>query len=169
MMHVLIRKGLAADVTALVELSGRTIRASYGSFLGGKAVEEFLGSGAVEQYVRDSLVDCWVAVREGRIVGYSVCRGDLIDLMMIDQAVHRQGLGTELLRCVEESMGGRYAELRLESLEANAPANAFYRKHGWREESRYLDQESGVHKIMFKKAARVCSRPGGESMPPDRS
>jgi hypothetical protein len=42
--------------------------------------------------------------------------------------------------------------LRLESFEANQPANAFYRKNGWREVSRYFDKGSGVDKLTFQKA-----------------
>jgi GNAT superfamily N-acetyltransferase len=90
-------------------------------------------------------------VRGAQIVGYAVHRDDLIDLMMIDHTGHRQGLGTELLRHVEELLHERFEELRLESFEANEPANAFYRKHGWREVARHFDEGSGVDKLEFTK------------------
>jgi hypothetical protein len=41
--------------------------------------------------------------------------------------------------------------LRLESFEANDPANAFYRRNGWLEVERYFDEEAGVGKIVFRK------------------
>jgi ribosomal protein S18 acetylase RimI-like enzyme len=73
--------------------------------------------------------------------------------MMIDHAVHRQGLGTELLRHVEQALLQAYDELLLESFEGNEQANAFYRKSGWGEVSRYLDKDSGVNKVVFQKKA----------------
>jgi ribosomal protein S18 acetylase RimI-like enzyme len=150
-MKMLIRKALASDVGVLIDLSRRTISASYRPFLGAEAVGEFLGTGTVDRYVQDNLGDCSVVVCDGQVVGDAVCRDNLIDLMMIDHDFHRQGLGTELLRTVEESLGRGYEELRLESFEANQPANAFYLKHGWLEVRRYFDKDSGVNKIVFQK------------------
>lgn len=157
-MSTLIREALASDVGELIDLSHRTIRASYRPFLGDEAVDAFLGSGAAGRYVAENVGRCSVIVRDGRVVGYAVCRDDLIDLMMIDHASHRQGLGTELLHWVEEELGRRYEELRLESFEANQPANAFYRKNGWREGHPYFDDDSGVNKVVFRKAT---GRPKG--------
>ena len=150
-MSTLIREALASDIGALIDLSHRTIRATYGGLLGDKAVEAFLSSGAADRYVTENVGRCSVIVRDGQPVGYAACRGNLIDLMMIDHDVHRQGFGTDLLRYVEEQLGQRYAELSLESFAANEPANNFYRKHGWVEVSKYLDQDSGANKIVFQK------------------
>src|SRR5262245_20399850 len=112
-MNTLIREALASDVGELIDLSHRTIRASYPPFLGDEAVDAFLVSGAADRYVTENVGCCSVIVRDGRVVGYAVCRDNLIDLMMIDHAFHRQGLGTELLHWVQESLGGGYEELRL--------------------------------------------------------
>jgi ribosomal protein S18 acetylase RimI-like enzyme len=151
-MTTSVRSAEAADVGGLIALSRRTICASYRPFLGDEAVDAFLGSGAVEQYVTENLGRCTVLVREGQVVGYAVCRDDLIDLLMIDQGVQRQGLGTELLAHVEGSLFRSYGALRLESFEGNRPANAFYQKHGWREVGRHLDRDSGARKIVFRKS-----------------
>lgn len=150
-MKTLIRKALTSDVGVLIDLSRRTISANYRPFLGDRAVDGFLESGAADRYVQDNLSCCSVIVRDGQVVGYAVCRDNLIDLMMIDHALHRQGLGTELLHRVEELLGLRYEELRLESFEANQPANAFYRKSGWLEVSRYFDKDSGISKVVFQR------------------
>ena len=149
----------------MIELSRKTISASYRPFLGDQAVDRFLDSGAADRYVQENLNCCRVLVRDGQIVGYAVYRANRVDLMMIDQAFHRQGLGTELLWQVEEILGRMYGELTLESFEANQPANAFYRKNGWQEVSRYFDESSGVSKIVFQKLTgrtSRCSRPGGQ-------
>jgi GNAT superfamily N-acetyltransferase len=150
-MNMLIRKALASDVSVLIDLSRRTISASYRPFLGAEAVDGFLGSGAVDRYVQDNLCHCSVIVRDGQVVGYAVRRDNLIDLMMIDHDFHRQGLGTELLRRVEESLGPNHEPLKLESFEGNQAANAFYLKNSWLEVHRYFDKESGVNKIVFQK------------------
>ena len=114
-MNAPARKGLASDVEVLIDLSRTTISASYRPFLGDEAVDAFLGSGAVERYVTENLSACSVLEPDGQVVGYAVCRDNLVDLMMVDHAFHRQGLGTQLLRHVEERLGQRYGELRLSS------------------------------------------------------
>jgi ribosomal protein S18 acetylase RimI-like enzyme len=152
-MNTLVRTALASDMDALIALSRRTISASYRLFLGDEAVDAFLGSGAVDRYVADNIGRCSVLVRDREIVGYSVCQDNVIDLMMIDHAVHRQGLGSALLRQIEQTLLQKYDELRLESFENNEKANAFYRKNGWRELRRYLDRDLGVNKVVFQKLA----------------
>lgn len=150
-MNTLIRPATADDVEALIELSRRTISACYRSFLGDTAVDGFIESGAVDQYVRDNLSRCLILCREGKIVGWAVRRGQLIDLMMIEVACHRQGLGSQLLAHIEQELFGSHGELRLESFEGNQIANDFYRKHGWRELRCYFDEEAGAKKIVFGK------------------
>jgi GNAT superfamily N-acetyltransferase len=134
-------------------LARRTISASYRPFLGDAAVDAFLGSGAADQYVREHLARCRLLLRGGVIMGFCVCNANLIDLLMIDQPYHRQGLSSVLLADVEASLFQRYRELRLESFAGNVPANTFYHKHGWRAVDRYLDTDSGSEKIRFCKTA----------------
>jgi ribosomal protein S18 acetylase RimI-like enzyme len=154
-MKTRIRRALPDDLEALIDLSRRTIRASYRAFLGDAAVDAFLDSGAADRYVREHRERCTViSIDVGRVVGYAACRGSLIDLMLIDPAFQRQGLGTALLHAVERALRPGHPELRLESFAANQPANAFYRKNGWREVGRYLDPESGAIKIEFRKGPR---------------
>jgi ribosomal protein S18 acetylase RimI-like enzyme len=152
-MTTLIRQAEASDIGPLIALARRTISASYGPFLGETAVGAFLGSGAADRYVEENLGRCSVLVHDGRVVGLAVCWEDLIDLMMIDNAEQHRGLGTILLQHVEAALFQQHATLRLESFEGNQIANAFYRKNGWVEVSKYLDQDSGVNKIVFGKAA----------------
>jgi putative acetyltransferase len=97
-------------------------------------------------------------MRDGKIIGCAVCRDNVIDLMMVDHAVHRQGLGTALLQHVEQMLLQSSPELRLESFEANEKANAFYRKNGWHEVSRYFDEDSDVNKVIFQKAGGRTTR-----------
>jgi GNAT superfamily N-acetyltransferase len=96
-----IRQASPADIEALIALSRRTIRASYGPFLGREVVEAFIGSGAVDQYVTGHIEDGTVIVADDALGGYAVCKGPMIDLMMIDPPHHRRGFGTRLLRHCE--------------------------------------------------------------------
>jgi hypothetical protein len=57
-MNTLIRKALTSDLGALVELSRRTISASYRRSLADEAVDAFLGSGAADRYVEESIDRC---------------------------------------------------------------------------------------------------------------
>jgi GNAT superfamily N-acetyltransferase len=152
-MSKLVRAAIPSDLDALIALSHRTIRACYPPMLGKEAVDAFLDSGAADRFVAENMGRCWVITRDGAIAGYSVCRDNVIDLMMIDHPFHRQGLGIVLLRHVEQLLFQSFDDLRLDSFERNDSANAFYRKNGWREASRYFDQNSGVQKIVFQKRA----------------
>lgn len=78
--------------------------------------------------------------------------------MMINPLFQRQGLGSELLRQIENSLGQRYDVVHLESFEANEPANAFYLKHGWTEVRRYFDKDIAANKILFRKVKSPINR-----------
>lgn len=155
-METLVRKARRADVNTLIDLSRRTISACYRSFLGDAAVDGFLRGGSADRVVQDNLDRCFVIERAGQVVGLAICRDNLIDLLMIDHRHHRQGLGTKLLRRIEASCPPGGAPMRLESFEANEPANAFYRRSGWVEVNRFLDPESGFNKLVYQWAPRPC-------------
>jgi ribosomal protein S18 acetylase RimI-like enzyme len=161
-MMIQIRPASPADVETLIALSRRTIRASYTPFLGREAVHAFIGSGAVDQYVVDHVEHSTVILANNDIVGYAVCKGGVIDLMMIDQRLHRCGFGTRLLQHCEGALFAHYDALTLESFADNHPANTFYRKHGWEQVDRYCDRGSGVNKLVFRKAASADEKRGAD-------
>lgn len=151
-MEIEIRCCCEGDVAVLQDISRRTIRADYVSFLGETAVEGFVGSGAADDYVAGCVDGCWVIVVDGQVAGYCVCKGDLIDLMMIGHEYHRRGLGSRLLEHCEGMLFESYDEIRLESFEGNVKANGFYEKNGWVGGRVYFDDEAGVNKIEFGKS-----------------
>ncbi len=151
-MDIRIRKATNDDVDALVALSRTTISTSYPSFLGAAEVESYIASGAVDRYVQENIEHCLVLVGDGRVVGYSVTKDNLIDLLMVDVDSHRSGFGTALLRHVENILFQTYEALVLETFSGNEPAIAFYRKHGWLEARRFPDELSGAEKIEFQKS-----------------
>jgi len=151
-MTVRIQAATETDIGPLVALSKKTIVASYSSFLGDGAVAAYLDSGAVDQYVADSIGRCLVLVEDEAVAGFSVAKDNLIDLMMIDSDCHRRGLGTHLLRHVENLLFETNDELVLESFKDNAPANVFYRKNEWVQTRALVDEDSGIEKIEFRKS-----------------
>jgi GNAT superfamily N-acetyltransferase len=156
--EVLIRRMSATDTDPLIELTRRTIDKCYRPFLGDVTVDAFVGSGAADHYVQENVERCWVIVLDGQPAGYAVCQDNLIDLMMVDERLHRRGLGTALLHHVEALLFASVGQLTLESFEVNDNANTFYRKNGWLEHRRYFDDAAGVSKIVFCKSSPTVPR-----------
>ena len=151
-MEAQIREATAVDIKPLVMISRKTISDNYSSFLGDRAVSAYIESGAVDQYVADNIQRCIVIVEDGEALGYSITKKNLIDLMMVDTDHHRRGLGTSLLRHVEDMLFDMYENLMLESFKDNVKANAFYRKCGWVEVRTFTDDQSRMEKIEFRKS-----------------
>ena len=150
-MRANVRWAVPNDVETLIELSLRTTRASYPGFLGERAVEAFIGTGAVEEFVRETIGRALVVTVEDEVAGYAVGTGHHVDLLMIDERFHRQGLGTLLLARLEEHLFRQHDALQLESFRDNDQANAFYRKHSWQVTGGYRDDESGVDMVIMRK------------------
>ena len=146
-----IRKAVKTDTVPLIDLSRKTIDANYRVFLGNDAVDEFINTGSIDQYVADNILYCSVVMDKERIVGYSVCRDNLIDLIMIDNDFHRRGFGSHLLRHSERELFQTYNEITLESFKGNHNANNFYQKNGWQAKNAFFDNSSGAEKVVFTK------------------
>jgi len=151
-MHTSFHQATLADAATLVDLARRTIDACYRSFLGDDAVDGFIGSGAVDRYVEANIDFTVVITCDEKIVGFACWRDELIDLMMIDHTLHRQGLGTQLITHVETMLFEAHDEIRLNTFTGNERTVAFYRKNGWHETSRFQDEASGSEKIVFVKS-----------------
>lgn len=152
-MRLEIRMAKTSDIHILQNIARRTIRADYSPFMGEKSVADFIDSGASDHYIADNIGNCTVICLEETVAGLSVCKKDLIDLMMIDFNYHRRGLGSALLRHCEEVLFKTYRNICLESFEDNNKANAFYRKNRWTTSKLYPDKESGLNKFLFIKNA----------------
>ena len=147
-----IRSANEADIDQIVEMSVRTIRARYPAFLGPDAVEAFIDSGAVDEFVYGTIERASVAVIDEIVVGHAVGTDNHIDLLMVDERLHRQGLGTGLLRRIEDFLFARHEVLELESFRDNQQANTFYRNHGWEVVDSFRDEEYGVERLKMQKS-----------------
>ena len=114
-------------------------------------VIDAVSCGASDAIVAENINDSWVILSNSQIIGFSVCKANLIDLMMIDHDYHRQGYGTTLLKHFEKHLLKTFNEIKVESFEGNEKANNFYRKNGWSEIARKFDELTGVNKITFIK------------------
>lgn len=146
-----VRRATASDLGAIQLIARRTINASYRSFLGDEGVDWFINSGASDRYISESIDDCRVLIANDAIVGFCVCKTNLIDLMMVDSEKHRQGHGSILLADCETRLFEHHDELRLESFEKNQQANDFYRKNDWIQKDRIFDEAANSYKLIFSK------------------
>jgi GNAT superfamily N-acetyltransferase len=82
-------------------------------------------------YFRDVLApecDIWLAEAGGRIVGLIALRDHLIDQLFVAVDAQRQGVGGALLEKARERSPDH---LRAYTFQKNAPARAFFEKHGF--------------------------------------
>ncbi|MEU9865176.1 GNAT family N-acetyltransferase [Streptomyces sp. NPDC047971] len=146
-----LRPALEKDVAALQDLARRTIDARYRSFLGDEGVDWFIDSGAsddhIESHFREGRLHC---LEEGEdLVGLLIAEESTVDLLMIDVARQRQGLGKLLLTKAEQLLFAAYEEIRLETFASNVAAVAFYEACGWSSTGR-LEAE-GPERLEFRR------------------
>ena len=109
-----------------------------------------------DRYIDEGWNNFDVMLRDGIIVGYADCRNNVIDGIVIDFNLHRQGLGTTLLTYCEQKLFEHHNELVLECFEESLQANNFYKKNGWKEVRHFLDEgNTGMKKVAYKKA-KLC-------------
>lgn len=149
-MDVRFRKATDGDVETMQGIATHAIDMSYRSFFDDEAVDWYL-SGPSDDYLRENVGDATVATVDGAVVGFAVCRGDLIDLLVINHESQRRGLGSALLAHCESELFRRYDSITLESFEGNGKANGFYRKHGWVRTGAVPDTMSGARKWILEK------------------
>jgi GNAT superfamily N-acetyltransferase len=70
----------------------------------------------------------WVAVTDGRVVGFLAMKGSYIDRMYVDPSEWRKGCGTRL---IEAAKNLSHEGLELCTHQANQAARTFYEKHGF--------------------------------------
>ncbi len=83
------------------------------------------------RFFRDHLLpvcDIWVAARSGELLGVIAVEVPWIRQFAVFPEFQRQGVGTALLKRARERSPG---EIRLFTFQKNAPARAFYERHGF--------------------------------------
>lgn len=148
---VRIRPSVPTDAPELIALSHRVIHDAYRPILGDDAVGDYLASGEAGRFVRHNLQRSQTLVADGSVAGYAVAEGPLISLMMVDTEHQGRGLGSRLLRHMEDLLFPVHETLTLESFSANDRANRFYRDRAWTETGEMPDGQAGGTKLLFSK------------------
>ncbi|MGK5640789.1 N-acetyltransferase family protein [Streptomyces sp. URMC 126] len=122
---MVIRRAVGADAAAAAEVW----LGSYGAAL--PSVRRAHGDDEVRAWFRDIVVphrETWVAVADGTVVGVMVLAGDELDQLYLAPSWQRRGLGGRFVALAKERRPGGLA---LWTFEINAPARAFYERHGF--------------------------------------
>jgi putative acetyltransferase len=121
-----LRPARPEDAEELARVAHDSFHAAFAGIMSQAALAQRPLAFFVERFGKD-----WrhvtVALRNSRIVGFSMVREGHIDMLFVDPAVQARGVGKALLAACEAG-GAR----TLESFRDNREARAFYEKHGWR-------------------------------------
>jgi GNAT superfamily N-acetyltransferase len=150
-MNAEIRPAILEDLGVMQSIARYTIDRNYRNFLGDEGVDWFI-SGPSDDYLSENINKATVIIIDGILVGFSVCKENLIDHMMVNHDSHRNGIGSILLQHCEEKLFEKYQDIKLESFAGNEKANNFYLKNGWSKSSEAFDEVSGSNKILFIKS-----------------
>lgn len=149
-MDVQFRQAVEGDLESMQGIATHTMDMNYRSFFDDEAVDWFI-SGPSDEYLRENVDGATVVTVDGRVVGFAVCKGNLIDLFIINHESHGRGLGSALLAHCESELFRRYESITLQSFEGNSKANGFYRKHEWVRTGAVPDSMSGARKWILEK------------------
>jgi len=139
------------DAKPLIALSEYIVDTCYRSFLGDELVDNFIQRKALHKYTSLHLGYFQLLMLGDEVVGFTVCKENQIDLMMIDPRVQGFGLGTQLLEFSEKRLFRSSPVLGLRSFAGNQSANAFFRRQGWEDMVARTDRVSQVREILFRK------------------
>ena len=146
-----IRKAQHSDLWKIKKLAKEARDNDYRNIMGQNSHNLFLKSQTSEISLEECIKESFVLTQQDKIVGFSVIKGNLIDLMVIDANYHRKGLGTELLKHCEKILFKNFDEIIIECPPENAMANLFCQKNGWIEKCRHYDHTDGQERIFFYK------------------
>lgn len=123
-----IRAPEASEIASVVRVWHETKRAAY-DFIPleqGRTLDEDDAFFRREILPRSSL---WIAVEDGRVLGFLALRGSYVDRLYVHPGQQRRGVGEALL---QKALALSPQGLELHTHVRNAKARAFYEKHGFR-------------------------------------
>jgi putative acetyltransferase len=84
------------------------------------------------------------------MMGFIAVRDLHIDQLYVDPSYQRRGIGSSLLDRALDNASGRTT---LHVFEANGSARAFYEKHGFRQQDRWMNTEEGAIDLLYVREA----------------
>src|SRR5215472_5458612 len=101
----------------------------------------------------------WVAVRESKIIGITLTRGDWVSDLWILHENRRSGVGSRLLACAESEIASRgYQTCRLRVVKSNTAAVEFYLGRGWEITREFSHQKYHHAMLELAKSNQARSR-----------
>jgi GNAT superfamily N-acetyltransferase len=156
-MTVTVRVATEADLAAVAEVGRRTWPATYEPFTGPDYVTRGLAQWWSDDAIRRGLADDRTLVAEdesGAVVGMAgfAPTEDILILwkLYIVPEAQGSGAGTALLRKVIADATGQYRALRLEYLDGNNRAAAFYGRNGFTYLMRETDPAGGPDSVWME-------------------
>ncbi|MFT5726762.1 MAG: GNAT superfamily N-acetyltransferase [Desulforhopalus sp.] len=154
MNSIQIRKATLEDLRIIQEIARETIDKSYRPFLGDNLIDWFLSSGGSDEELENQIDNCDVLILDTSIAAFTIYFDDLIHLIMVDVALHRNGLGSKLLTHSETQLYNHgNSVIHVETFGGNQQAVNFFKKNNWSVVRRDEDKENGFVRIFFEKNA----------------
>ena len=119
-----------SDAAELHALRGRSILKLAPEGMCFERAREWAGKGSIESMSRRlEETEAWVAEIDNHIVGWVAVRGDYLDALYVDPEHAKRGIGTNLLRLVEDVL--RRRGVRAIRADASWNSKAFYIRQGY--------------------------------------
>ena len=84
------------------------------------------------------------------MMGFIALTDRHIDQLYVDPSYQRRGVGSSLL---DRALGNASGQATLHVFEANGSARAFYEKHGFRQQDRWMNTEEGAIDLLYVREA----------------
>ncbi|MFV0555652.1 MAG: GNAT family N-acetyltransferase [Lactovum sp.] len=152
---LLFRKAKDMDISELKQISEEVIRKNYPLFLGADNVKNYIESGEAAKEIETNIENIIIADYEGKIVGLSILKENLLHLIMIKYDLQGQGLGGIFLEYIEKELFKNYPIIKLESFEGNTLTIEFYKKHHWQIIEKEFSEFINAHIIKFEKSKKI--------------
>ena len=140
---VILRSAKREDVETLVRLLQRSWLVTWAPELPFDAVKAFAAFDPAKAHAEGEWHEFVVATRNGALVGMMQVKDDRITHIHVDSAHWNSGVGSALLGAAEQKIAQSHRVARLEVRGFNIHAQAFYKRRGWVEASRYPGMECG--------------------------
>jgi len=135
---LILRPATEGDIAAAADVAARSYRAAFADILDTAALDVRTSGFFAERFAA-ALKLLVVAEREGAVLGFSLMANGHIDMLFVDPACQRSGVGRHLL-AEAEVRGAR----SLECFRANFAARRFYEEQGWRLAQTYAREFAGA-------------------------
>ena len=97
-----------------------------------------------------------VAVDGPDLVGVLALNNHRIDIIWVDPSHRERGVGGQLMDVAEDSVSDHHGSIEVDCLKPDVNAIQFYENRGYTQQKTYIDQFSGISKVvMYKSLASV--------------